>query len=169
MRRSEFYRASCFQVPGQSWPSTECHDGIRSGQFRKGDIRRRVHKEGKFIVNKIREGNMRYLLFTLLLVTVLITTGCVNSVQNTGATPAQTTTGMPPLTPTPSSSGSSSQPVFYNYTPLIENRYTLTNPVFNPNGTADGVSQRQYCLQHCTAAGGEHLVQCQRTCMDTYQ
>jgi len=121
------------------------------------------------MVNKIKDADMKYLLFTLFLVTTLITTGCVNSVQNTGATPTQTTTVLSTVTPTPNSSISSAQPVFYNYTPLIENRYTLTNPVFNPNGTADGVSQRQYCLQHCTAAGGEHLVQCQRTCMDTYQ
>ncbi len=112
---------------------------------------------------------MKYLLFTLLLVTTLITTGCVNGVQNTGATPAQTTTVLPTGTPIPNSSISSSQPVFYNYTPLIENRYTLSNSGFNPNGTADGVSQRQYCLQNCTAAGGEHLVQCQRICMDTYR
>jgi hypothetical protein len=36
-------------------------------------------------------GIMKYLLFILLLVTALVTTGCVNNNQDTGITPAQTT------------------------------------------------------------------------------
>lgn len=44
---------------------------------------------------------MKYLIFVLLLVTVLITAGCVGGNQNTGVTPAQTTTTLPTQTSVP--------------------------------------------------------------------
>jgi len=46
----------------------------------------------------MKGGNMKYLLFILLLVTALVTTGCVNKNQDTAITPADTTT-LPVSTP----------------------------------------------------------------------
>jgi len=46
--------------------------------------------------------NMKYLIFALLLVTILITAGCVGGNQNTGVTSDQTITTIPTSTPVPS-------------------------------------------------------------------
>jgi hypothetical protein len=56
------------------------------------------YKIRKYIITQIKGEGMKYLLFVLLLVTVLITAGCTSENKNVVVTPTQTTSQIPTTT-----------------------------------------------------------------------